>query len=209
MPIDPRAIIRFTIHVTPATTTIDTDTITPDIQRIPTNDDVEPVSDHLTFDPPAGNNRIRYEVVRGSGTLYVGTLIDQHTTPITAISVHQSSKVYINTNGSSNEVHVWFAGEDRSAPRATIVFEYRGQPVPTTRITPVTPVTPVTPTGSLTITATGYRHDAVGDCCGDQRAGNSRFNFSHAEWHGYFNASPRERNGDNDYTADGTWGVIR
>ena len=148
----PRKSITFTIHVTPATTTIvtGTDTITPDIQRIPTNDAVEPVKAHLIF--RGENNRVRYEVVRGSGTLYVGTLVEEHTTPSSAISVHQASNVYLKTNGTSNEVHVSFAGEDRSAPRATIIFEYRGQPVPTTR---TTPVTPVTPTGSLTIVVTG------------------------------------------------------
>ena len=132
----PRKSITFTIHVTPATTTIDADTITPDIQRIPTNDAVEPVSAHLGF-TPAANNRIRYEVVRGSGTLYVGTLVEQHTTPSSAISVHQASNVYLKTNGTSNEIHVFFAGEDRSAPRATIIFEYRGLPVP--RTTPPPP----------------------------------------------------------------------
>ena len=157
----PRQSITFTLHVTPATTTIaGSDTIEPDIQRIAVEDAVEPVyvapGEHLTF--TGENNRIRYEVVRGSGTLYLGTLEEEHTTPSTVITVHQSSNVFLNTNNGSNEVHVWFAGEDRSAPRATIVFEYRGQPVPTTRPTttrPTTTTTTTTQTGSLTITATG------------------------------------------------------
>ena len=147
----PRQSITFTLHVTPSTTTIADDAeIEPDIQRIAVEDSVEPVSEHLTF-PTSGNYRIRYEVVRGSGTLYVGTLEDQHTTPNSVISVHQGSAVFLNTNGSSNEVHVWFAGEDRSAPRATIVFEYRGQPVPTTRTPPTTTTTPPT-TNNPTLT---------------------------------------------------------
>ena len=160
--------ITFTLRVTPAATTIaQTDSITPDIQRVSTDNDVEPVSvepgQRLTFAPADGNNRIRYEVVRGSGTLYVGTLEEQYTTPSSTLSAHQASDVYLNTNGTSNEVQVFFAGEDRSAPRATIIFEYKGQPVPTTRtaptpVTPVTPVTPATPTqlGTITVSpATG------------------------------------------------------
>ena len=146
----PRSHITFMIHVTPSTTTIaDDDDINPDIQRVRTDNDVEPVyvaaGQRLTF-PTDGNYRIRYEVVRGSGTLYVGTLITQHTTPMAALSVHQDSHVYLNTNNSSNEVHVWFAGEDRSAPRATLIFEYKGQPVPTTRTTPTTTTTTTTTT---------------------------------------------------------------
>ena len=125
----PRQSITFTLHVTPATTTLSAgDTITPDIQRIPVEDAVEPVTAHLTF--VGTNNRIRYEVVRGSGTLYVGTLEEQYGTPSTTLSVHQSSNVYLNTNETSNEIHISFAGEDRSAPRATIVFEYKGKDLP-------------------------------------------------------------------------------
>ena len=146
----PRQSIMFTLHVTPATITLESDAdIEPDIQRVRVEDAVEPVSGHLTFTPATGNNRIRYEVARGSGTLYVGTLEDQHTTPSTTQSVHQSSDVYLNTNGTSNEVHIFFAGEDRSAPRATIVFEYRGQALPTTPTTPTPPTTPATPGARL------------------------------------------------------------
>ena len=151
----PRQPITFTILVTPVTTTIgqnDTISVTSGNERVPTDSNVEPVSALLTF-PALGNNRIRYEVVRGSGTLYVGTFIEQHTTPLSAISVHQSSHVYLNTNGSSNEIHVSFAGEDRSAPRATLIFEYRGQPVPTTRTAP--PPQPTQQTPRLTIFTSG------------------------------------------------------
>ena len=153
----PRQSITFTLHVTPATTTIEdmVDKIEPDIQRIAVEDAVEPVyvgpGDHLTF--TGENNRIRYEVVRGSGTLYVGTFEEEHTVPSTVITVHQSSNVYLNTNNGSNEVHVWFSGEDRSAPRATIIFEYRGQPVPTTRTAP--PPQPTQQTPRLTISTSG------------------------------------------------------
>ena len=155
----PRQSITFTLHVTPATTSIENnDTIEPDIQRIAVEDAVEPVyvapNEHLTF-PVDENYRIRYEVVRGSGTLYVGTLEEEHTVPSSVITVHQSSAVYLNTNNGSNEVHVWFAGEDRSAPRATIIFEYRGQPVPTTRTTPTTTTTTTTQTARLAIATSG------------------------------------------------------
>ena len=46
-------------------------------------------------------------------------------------------------------------------------------------------------TGSLDITVSGEGCDTDGGCYGDQCAGNSCFNFSYAEWHGYFNASDR------------------
>ncbi|MDE0681589.1 MAG: T9SS type A sorting domain-containing protein [Candidatus Poribacteria bacterium] len=139
----PRRVLTFTVHVTPATTpATGTDNILPDIRRIPVDEDVVPVSTYLSFESAPGtantdlNRRIRYEVVRGSGTLYVGTLIKAETKPSSLIpGVHQGSNVYLNTNNSSNEVHVWFAGEDRTAPRATIIFEYKGQPVPTARTT--------------------------------------------------------------------------
>ena len=72
----PRQSITFTLHVTPSTTTIENnDTIEPDIQRIAVEDAVEPVyvapGEHLTF-PTNENYRIRYEVVRGSGTRVCG-----------------------------------------------------------------------------------------------------------------------------------------
>ncbi|MYC74982.1 hypothetical protein F4X10_04310, partial [Candidatus Poribacteria bacterium] len=143
----PRQSITFTIHVTPATApTTGTDNILPDIQRRPVDDDVVPVSGYLAFESAPGtpntnlNRRIRYEVVRGSGTLYVGTLEKEYDTPTpnSRISVHQASNVYLKTKGTSNEIHVWFASEDRSAPRATIIFEYKGQPVPTARTTTTT-----------------------------------------------------------------------
>ena len=150
----PRHYRVFKIYVTPAVVgnpPIDSNTIMPHSKRYPTNDDREPVSAHFTFpmkDSSPENYRIRYEVVKGSGKLYTGTLTDEYITPLQTLSVHQNSNVYIKMNGTSNEVHLWFAGEDRSAPRATIIFEYRGQPVPTTTTT-------TTQTGSLTITVTG------------------------------------------------------
>ena len=143
--------ITFTLHVTAATAPdTGTDNILPDIQRRPVDDDVVPVTGYLAFESTPGtdntdlNRRIRYEVVKGGGTLYVGTFEEEHTTPRTALSVHQASMVYLNTNGGSNEVHVWFADEDRSAPRATIIYEYKGQPVPTTRTEPTTTTTTTT-----------------------------------------------------------------
>ena len=203
--------ITFTLHVTPATTpTIGTDAIavTTGIERVPTDSDVEPVSALLTF-PSSGTNtdyRIRYEVVRGSGTLYLGTLEEEHATPRTAISVHQSSNVYLNTNGTSNEVHISFAGEDRSAPRVTLIFEYKGQPVPTTRTAPP-PQPLVQQVARLTISTSGDRHDADGNCERYHRSGDIfsrrigytqqyRLQFvpSSHHWHAY-----------NGYTADDCW----
>ena len=174
----PRQSITFTLHVTPATTTLATGAdIEPDIQRIPVEDAVEPVSEHLDFTPDPGNNRIRYEVVRGSGTLYVGTLETQHTTPASTILVHQASDVYLNTNETSNEVHIFFAGEDRSAPRATIVFEYKGKDLPArnTGDTGDTGRTVITRTPSLSIDISGNWHDAIGNRYSYQRTGKQLF----------------------------------
>ncbi|MDE0426248.1 MAG: hypothetical protein OXN25_15450, partial [Candidatus Poribacteria bacterium] len=155
----PRARTTFTLRVTPSSTDIaESDNIGPGNQRIPVQDAVVPVSAELTVTPTTGNHRIRYEIVKGSGSLYVGTLEEEYTRPSSTLSVHQGSNVYLKTNNSSNEVHVWFAGEDRTAPRATIVFEYRGQALPTTRTpttTPTTPTpTPVSTTPSLTLSST-------------------------------------------------------
>ena len=154
----------FTLHVTPKTFELTSgDNITADRERVRTTDDVLFVSDLLNFPLTGGegsapkNYRILYEVVKGSGKLYVGTLEQSHTTPAQTLTVHQTSDVFLNMNGTSNEVHVWFANEDRSAPRATIIFEYKGKPLPTTRAPTPTPTptpTPVPTTRTLTFSPT-------------------------------------------------------
>ena len=134
----PRAIRTFTIHVTESTITDDvgTDDITPDsIRRPVVADEPQPVSDLFDF-PMEGevpkNYRIHYEVFRGNGILYVGTREQEFKTPSPGqtLLVHQDSNVWIKMNGTSNEVHLSFAGEDRSTARARVVYEYRGKDLP-------------------------------------------------------------------------------
>ena len=144
----------FQLLVTPAIPTIGAADITPDNKRVPTIQDVEFVRDQFTVSGD-GNLSILYEVVQGSGQLYVGTSTRRDSTPTRSLAVHQDSKVFIIMNGTSNKVDIYFDGEDRSTPRATIVFEYRGQSLPTTRATPdPTPdPNPAPQTRSITVTA--------------------------------------------------------
>ena len=141
----PRSAKTFTIRVTPATTDVETaDDIIPDSRRVPVEaDEPQQVSALFMFPLSAGsgtpddpsddvpkNYRILYKVFRGNGKLYVGTREQQFTTPAQTLLVHQASPVWINMEGTSNEVHLSFAGEDRSTARARVVYEYRGQDLP-------------------------------------------------------------------------------
>ena len=158
----PRSSKTFTIYVTPTTTTIgDGHDITPDSRRVPVEvDEPQQVSALFTFpgttDDPE-NYRILYKVFRGSGKLYVGKREQQFTTPEQTLLVHQASDVWINMNGTSNEVHLSFAGEDRSTARARVVYEYRGKDLPgrNTGNTSDTTQTTQTTRGSLNIVASG------------------------------------------------------
>ena len=134
----PRNSKTFTIYVTPSTITTvpDADDITPDDRRIPVVvDEPQQVNALFTFpgtESEPGNYRIHYEVFRGNGILYVGTREQEFKTPPPGqtLLVHQASNVWIKMNGTSNEVHLSFAGENRSTARARVIYEYRGKDLP-------------------------------------------------------------------------------
>ena len=72
------------------------------------------------------NYNIRYKVVSGKGTLYVGAIDRENSTPVQDLTVHQSADVFLKTSGTTNEVSVSIAGAERTTFPATIVFEYTG-----------------------------------------------------------------------------------
>lgn len=160
----PRISKTFTIHVTPSTLTTvpDTANITPDNRRIPVvTDEPQQVDEIFTF-PTDGNYRILYQVFRGNGILYVGTREEEFKTPPPGqtLLVHQDSDVWIKMNGTSNEVHLSFANEDRSTARARVVYEYKGKDLPgrntvDTSGAGTTNQPPQTQTPSLSISVSG------------------------------------------------------
>ena len=96
------------------------------------------------------NLEIRYKVIRGNGTLYAAetSTTGVYRGPNQDLTVHQGANVYLNTNGTTNEVSASIAGQDRQTPTATIVYEYSGS---SSVITPSRPSTP-TPTTASTLT---------------------------------------------------------
>ena len=166
----PRATKTFTIHVTPSTLeTVPAGTdITPDNKRVPVvTDEPQQIDALFTFtaaadDPNSGNYRILYQVFRGNGILYVGTREQEFKSPPPGqtLLVHQDADVWIKMNGTSNEVHLSFAGEDRSTARARVVYEYKGKDLPgrntvDTSGTGTTNQPPQTRTPSLSISVSG------------------------------------------------------
>ena len=141
--------ITFTLYSTtedPPLTGNDAVTITTQAntqyQRVDTAEDIETVSSRFSVGPAnsdaVADARVRYTVVKGSGTLYVGTIKEQFTTPTTDLTVHRDANVFLNMNGTSNEVSASIAGSDRRTFGATIVFEYSGSTKPTTTTTTTT-----------------------------------------------------------------------
>ena len=59
--------------------------------RLPRASDDSPVTDT--------NYNIRYKVVSGKGTLYVGESDREDSTPVQDLTVHQSANVFLKTNG--------------------------------------------------------------------------------------------------------------
>ena len=130
-------------------------------QRVDTAEDIETASSRFNVDPDQGvealNARVRYTVVKGSGTLYVGTIKEEFTTPATDLTVHRDANVFLNMNGTTNEVSASIAGSDRRTFGATIVFEYSGSTKPTTSTTTTTTTT--TPTNTITISPSSTTGD--------------------------------------------------
>ena len=95
-------------------------------QRVDTAEEIETVSDRFEIENAEEDARVRYKIVLGSGTLYVGTIDREDTTPTQDLSVHKDASVYLNVNGTTNEVSASIAGSDRRTFSATIVYEYSG-----------------------------------------------------------------------------------
>ena len=144
-----RAFIEFTLYVvkeTPATNygvfaVLDDGATTTRRLRVDTAKEIERVSsrfnvvdtgdDEIQTDT---NLEIRYKVVKGSGTLYAAVAPTEtpYVGPNQDLTAHQDSNVFLNTNGTDNEVSASIAGQDRQTFGATIVYEYSGSTPPTT-----------------------------------------------------------------------------
>ena len=98
---------------------------------------------------PGANLEILYRVVKGNGTLYAaaGVAEKPYAGPNQGLTIHQNSKVFLNMNGTDNEVSASIVGQGRNAYPATIVYEYSGSSAPTTS-------TPTRPTSTATSTST-------------------------------------------------------
>ena len=142
-----RSKIEFTLYVTGEDVTDDLSfsTGTGTLKKVDTADATEPVSSHFALSA-LKDVRIRYQVVEGSGSLYVGTIEEEYTTPTTDLAIHKDASVYLKTNGTTNEVVASVAGFDPRTDGLTIVFEYTGSGRRTSTTTPTTPTTPITPT---------------------------------------------------------------
>ena len=121
--------------------------------RVDTGKKIEHISADFKVSPEAGHLEIRYKVIRGRGTLYAAetSTTGTYRGPNQDLTVHQDANVFLNTNGTTNEVAASIAGSDRQTSTATIVYEYSGTDAPGTTPPPITPP----PTGSLTISVTG------------------------------------------------------
>ena len=73
-----------------------------------------------------GNRNIRYRVISGSGTLYVGERDREDTTPKQDLTVHETAKVFLKMNGTTNEVSAAIAGNFPQTIPAVIIFQLTG-----------------------------------------------------------------------------------
>ena len=156
-----RSKIEFVLHVTTETVAtgnkIEAKTLTGGTTlylRVDTGKAIEHISDDFVVTPEAGNLEIRYRVASGSGTLYAAgtSTTGIYRGPNQDLTVHQSANVFLNTNGTTNEIAASIAGSDRQTFSATIVYEYSGSATPTR---PTTTTTTTPQTGSLNITVSG------------------------------------------------------
>ena len=172
IPGETRAFIEFTLYVveeTPATNYGVLADGRTQYLRVDTAKEIERVSSRFNVvnttssnDIETGTNlEIRYKIVKGSGTLYaaVSETETAYVGPNQDLTVHQNSKVFLNTNGTDNEVSASIAGQDRKTFGATIVYEYSGSTTPARPpvTPPVTPpvVPPVAPPPSLSADISG------------------------------------------------------
>ena len=186
-PGDDRVYIEFTLYVVKETPPAGHEVLVKagnaKYLRIDTVREIESVSSRFKVvatataadDPPYPaadtNLEILYRVVKGNGTLYAaaGEAEKPYAGPNQGLTLHQNSKVFLNMNGTDNEVSASIAGQGHNAYPATIVYEYSGssapttstptRPTPTSTSTPVTTVVPSSVTGPaggtalLTVTA--------------------------------------------------------
>ena len=177
-----RAYIEFTLYVVKETPTAGHEVLVDpgDTKhlRIDTVKEIERVSSRFKvvdtssgsapYSPADTDFEILYRVVKGNGTLYAaaGVAEKPYLGPNQGLTIHQNSKVFLNMNGTDNEVSASIVGQGRNAYPATIVYEYSGSSAPTTSTptststsTPVTTVVPSSVTGPaggtalLTVTA--------------------------------------------------------
>ena len=156
----PRAYIEFTLYVVAERVT---DTVAHVVKivnsntrylRVDTAKEIESVSSRFGIYASAIADsdlatdtefELRYKVVKGSGTLYAAAVNKDgpvHAGPNQDLTVHQDAKVYLNTNGTDNEVSASIAGEDRKTFGATIVYEYSGETAPSPAPRPAPPPAP-------------------------------------------------------------------
>ena len=83
------------------------------------------VDDQFTF-TEATNEELHYQVTKGDGTLYVGTLDIQRTTPAQDLNTSVQSAVYLLMEGTTNEVTVSFIDQISATHGRRVVFEYTG-----------------------------------------------------------------------------------
>ena len=157
-----RAYIEFTLYVVKEKPATDYGVLvdgTTQYLRVDTAKEIEHVSSRFNVVDTASSNaiqtdtdlEIRYKVVKGSGTLYAAVGRDEtpYVGPNQDMTVHQNSKVFLNTNGTDNEVSASIAGQDRKTFGATIVYEYSGRT--TTPTTPDPTPAPAPPPDPVTI----------------------------------------------------------
>ena len=148
-----RSKIEFVLHVTTETVAtgnkIEAKTLTGGTTlylRVDTGKAIEHISDDFVVTPEAGNLEIRYRVASGSGTLYAAgtSTTGIYRGPNQDLTVHQSANVFLNTNGTTNEIAASIAGSDRQTFSATIVYEYSGSATATTTTTTTTATNTIT-----------------------------------------------------------------
>ena len=154
-----RSTREFTLHVTTETVAtgnkIEAKTLTGGTTlylRVDTGKAIEHISDDFVVTPEAGNLEIRYRVASGSGTLYAAetSTTGIYRGPNQDLTVHQSANVFLNTNGTTNEIAASIAGSDRQTFSATIVYEYSGSATATTTTTTTTATNTITISPSST-----------------------------------------------------------
>ena len=94
--------------------------------RVDTGREIEHVSSDFTV--TGADLQIRYKIIRGSGTLYAAetSTTGIYRGPNQDLTVYRLASVFLNTNGTTNEVSASIAGADRQTHTATIVYEYSG-----------------------------------------------------------------------------------